>query len=358
MASWTLPYRVEAVDRDPGFYWQDLDDGPNDGSNDFFGQFINFDSEIPSSMADPHGPDPAMPTLQDGLILDHNAESTASSGVSTTEDEFDFFSCSSQVDATVPSQPGSSATAGASHEIDPRSLALASSGDFTTDKPSQVPRVSMSDPELPYVNGISLQFSPAKRVPVSQPSSPTPPNTTARKPNKFVEALSSTIRKAGKLRKTKKPIAMDRPGSPTMDNPPRALRLQHHEYGNGNDAFPPSPTGGPDHTNFVNGFCDDPFIEIPAPPPATSLRYFGSNGANTPVESPGIKPEPGTFQPEMAGQSHPASWQHQQHPHAHPHLQAHPHPHQQTHPQPHHQPPLHSHQHQQPVAVVGSAPES
>ncbi|KAM5352444.1 hypothetical protein ACJ41O_005167 [Fusarium nematophilum] len=351
MASWTLPYRVEAVDREPGFYWQELDDGPNDGSNDFFGQFINFDSDIPSSMADPHGPDPAMPTMPDGLILDHPAESTASSGVSTTEDEFDFFSCSSQVDATMPSQPGSSAAPGASHEIDPRSLTLAGSDDLATDKPPQVPRVSMSDPELPRVDGISLH-SPSKhaRVPVSQPSSPTPPNTTARKPNKFVEALSSTIRKAGKLRKPKKQIAIDRPGSPTMDNPPRALRLQHYEYGNGNDTFPPSPTGRPDNTNFVHGYCDDPFSEIHAPPPANSLRYFSINGEPTPAESPGIKPEPGSYQPEMIGQAAPATWQHQQHPqHQHPH--PHPHPHQ----QPPHQ---HQHQHQQPVAVVGPAPDS
>ncbi|RSL87047.1 hypothetical protein CEP52_015636 [Fusarium oligoseptatum] len=298
MASWTLPYRVEAVDREPGFYWQDLDDGPNDGSNDFFGQFINFDTDIPSSMADPHGPDPAVPTLP-GSIIDHHAESTASSGVSTTEDEFDFFSCSSQVDATMPSQPSSTTAPALSHEIDPRSLALASSDDFTTDRPSQVPRVSMSDPALPRVEGISLQGSPVKREPASQPSSPTPPNTNVRKPNKFVEALSSTIRKAGKLRKTKKPIVMDRSASPTMDNPPRALRLQHHEYGNGNDAFPPSPTGRPDNAHFVHGILDDPFNEIPAPPPADSLRFFSNNGLHTPVESPGIKPEHGNFPPEI-----------------------------------------------------------
>lgn len=341
MASWTLPYRVEAVDREPGFYWQDLDDGPNDGSSDFFGQFINFDTDIPSSMADPHGPDPAVPTLP-GSILDHHAESTVSSGVSTTEDEFDFFSCSSQVDATMPSQPSSSTAPTLSHEIDPRSLALASSDDFTTDKPIQVPRVSMSDPALPRVEGISLQGSPVKREPASQPSSPTPPNTNVRKPNKFVEALSSTIRKAGKLRKAKKPIVMDRSASPTMDNPPRALRLQHHEYGNGNDAFPHSPTGRPDNAHFVHGILDDPFNEIPAPPPADSLRFFSSNGLHTPVESPGVKPEHGNFPPEMAGQAHQAAWQHQQQPHPHPH--------------PHQQPPPQGHSH--PVVVAGSAPES
>ncbi|PCD35186.1 hypothetical protein AU210_007770 [Fusarium oxysporum f. sp. radicis-cucumerinum] len=304
MASWTLPYRVEAVDRDPGFYWQDIDNGPNDGSNDFFGQFLNFDGEIPSSMADPHGHNPSMPALANGLILDHPTESTASasSGVSTTEDEFDFFSCSSQVDATIPSQPASSAVASASHEVDPRSLGLASAVGLTDEKPPLVPRVSMSDPELPRVDGISLHSSPGKRVPISQPSSPTPPNTMARKPNKFVEALSSTIRKASKLRKPKKLVAMDRPDSPTMDNPPRALRLQHHEYGNGNDAFPPSPTCGPDSTNFVHGFCDDPFSEIPQPPPNNSLRFFSTNGIHTPAESPGVKTEPGLYHPDMAGQ--------------------------------------------------------
>ncbi|KAG5656348.1 hypothetical protein KAF25_004624 [Fusarium avenaceum] len=293
MASWTLPYRVEAVDRDPGFYWQDLEDGPNDGSNDFFGQFLDFDGEITSSMADHHGHGQSM------TAFDHPAESTASasSGVSTTEDELDFFSCSSQMEATVP---------GASHEIDPRSLALAGSGGLAAEKPSLVPRVSMSDPELPHVDGISLHSSPGRRAPVSQPSSPTPPSTMARKPNKFVEALSSTIRKASKLRKPKKPIAIDRPGSPTMENPPRALRLQHHDYSNGNDAFPPSPTCGPDSTNFVHGFCDDPFSEIPQQPPHNSLRFY-NNGIHTPAESPGVKVEPGLYQPDMAGQVHQAA---------------------------------------------------
>ncbi|KAM0480518.1 hypothetical protein ACHAP7_005082 [Fusarium lateritium] len=353
MASWTLPYRVEAVDRDPGFYWQDLEDGHNDGSNDFFGQFLDFDGEITSSMADHHSHGPSM------TAYDHPAESTASasSGVSTTEDELDFFSCSSQMEATVPSQPGPMTAPGASHEIDPRSLALAVSGGLAAEKSSLVPRVSMSDPELPHVDGISLHSSPGRRAPASQPSSPTPPSTMARKPNKFVEALSSTIRKASKLRKPKKPIAMDRPGSPTMDNPPRALRLQHHDYSNGNDAFPPSPTCGPDSTNFVHGFCDDPFSEIPQQPPHNSLRFY-NNGIHTPAESPGIKVEPGLYQPEMAGQVHQAAWQHQQHQHPHPH--AHPHPHPQGHVHPH----QHPHPHQQaaapghPVAVVGSAPET
>lgn len=358
MASWTLPYRVEAVDRDPGFYWQEIEDGHNnDGSADFFGQFINFDSEIPSSMADHHGHNPGMPTLADGLMLDHPSESTASasSGVSTTEDEFDLFSCSSQVDATVPSQPGSSAAPGASHDVDPRSLALADSSGLMVEKHSMVPRVSMSDPELPRVDGISLQSSPGRRVPVSQPSSPTPPNTMTRKPNKFVEALSSTIRKASKLRKPRKPIAMDRPGSPTMDNPPRALRLQHHEY-NGNDVFPPSPTTcGPDSTNFVHGFCDDPFDEIPQQHP-NNMRFFKTNGIHTPAESPGIKTEPGMYQPEMAGQ---AVWPHQQHPHPHPHPhhpQAHTHPHPHPHPHPHQQAVAGHPQHA--VPFVGPAPET
>lgn len=354
MASWTLPFRVEATDRDPGFYWQDIDDGPNDGSADFFGEFINFDNEIPSSMADPHSHNPGMPALADGLILDHPAESTASasSGVSTTEDEFDLFSCSSQVDATGPSHHGSSAAPGATQEVDPRSLALAGNDGLVMEKRSMVPRVSMSDPELPQINGISLQTSPGRRVPVSQPSSPTPPNTMTRKPNKFVEALSSTIRKASKLRKPRKSIAMDRPGSPTMDNPPRALRLQDHPY-NGNDAFPPSPTCGPDSTNFVHGFCDDPFNEIPQQPP-NNMRFFSTNGIHTPAVSPGVKTEPGLYQPEMAGQVPESSWQHQQHPHPHPHQHPHPHPH----PHPHQQTVAPGHPHQQPVAVVGSAPES
>lgn len=233
MASWTLPYRVEAVDRDPSFYWQDLDDGPND----FFGEFINFDVDAnsSSSMTNPLGHDPSLPTMPDGLLLDQPSESTISSGVSTIEDEFDFLSSSSQVGGS--GHPMSAGAGAAHHELDPRQLSLApddnnNSNNNNAIKTEGMPRISVSDPELPRVDGICLH-SPSRRMPVSQPSSPTPPSTVVapRKPNKFVEALSSTLRKAGKLRKGRSRtsasigVVEDHPGSPTMDNPPRALRI-------------------------------------------------------------------------------------------------------------------------------------
>ncbi|KAI5462429.1 hypothetical protein BGZ63DRAFT_354387 [Mariannaea sp. PMI_226] len=296
MASWTLPYRAEALDRDPSFTWQDIDDGPND----FFGEFINFDGEVTSFMTNPHGNDPSLPTMPDSFLLGQPSESTGSSGVSTVDDEFDFLPNSSQVGQIMS----------AGH----RNITMNHNG--PDGKMEGMPRVSMSDPDLPRVEGISLH-SPSKRMPVTQPSSPTPPNTVMpRKANKFVEALSSTLRKAGKLRKGRRVVAAeDRPGSPTMDNPPPALRMQGFSYGNGGDAMV-SPTTNPDNGGFIHGFCDDPFSEIPAPPPASSLRFFSTNGIHTPAESPVIA-EAGNYRNDIASQGHTGHWpvptqQHQQ----------------------------------------------
>ncbi|KAK7415366.1 hypothetical protein QQX98_005905 [Neonectria punicea] len=341
MASWTLPYRVEAVDRDPGFCWQDLDDGPNDGSNDFFGQFINFDADITSSMSNPHGDDPSLPAMPDSLLLDQPSESTASSGVSTAGDEFDFFSSSSQIGPVM-----SGASIGlATHEFDPRHLAVGSDGMHGK---VGMPRASMSETELPRLEGISLR-SPSKRMHISQPSSPTPPSTvTVRKPNKFVEALSSTIRKAGKFRKGRKAltISIDRPGSPTMENPPMALRMQPYTYAHGNGSFTPSPTTMPDSGTFVHGYCDDPFTEVPQPAPANPPHhhFFNNNGLHTPVESPGAIGEPGSYHSEAAIKREPGSWPLPVQPH-------HKHPHEQQ--QQQHRVPQ-----QHPSSATGSVPES
>lgn len=77
MAFWPLPCpRVDSFERDTSFFWQDLD-GHAEGSTDFFGQFLNFDSNdgqptnaqgIPS---DSMSPNPGlMPRLQDPRSLD------------------------------------------------------------------------------------------------------------------------------------------------------------------------------------------------------------------------------------------------------------------------------------------------
>ncbi|KAH6899891.1 hypothetical protein B0T10DRAFT_10184 [Thelonectria olida] len=313
MASWTLPYRVEAVDRDPSFYWQDVDDGPND----FFGEFINFDGDVTSSMANPHGNDPSLPTMPDPLILDQPSESTISSGVSTIEDEYDFLSSSSQVGHAMPTACVGTAT----RELDPRHLILP--GSDNVGKIDGMPRISVSDPELPRVEGISLH-SPTKRMPVSQPSSPTPPSTVVpRKSNKFVEALSSTLRKAGRLRKGRRSGAgEDRPGSPTMDNPPRALRLQAFDYEHGSEVHTSSPSGNPDHGGFIHGYFDDPFTESPVV----------------------VVAEPGSYENDMSSQGDPGTWP----------LPAQPHAQQQ-----HHVPPQELHPpHQHSIPTPGSVPES
>lgn len=304
MASWTIPYRPEAYDRDPGFYWQDLDDVNNDMPNDFLGQFVDFDGGLATTLGGDHDGNPAMAGLPESFLLDHPAGSTTSSAVSTTEDDFDFLSSSSHVGPTLSAPPPAGHH---DHQIDPQNLTLKRESSFTgaaTTQLNQYPRASMSDTDLSRLEGISL-YSPRKQAPVTQPSSPTPPNTQVRKTNKFVEALSSTIRKAGKLRKSRKPVAaaIDRPGSPTMDHPPRALRLQPHEYGGGNNDFAISPTFQPQHegnVNFVHGGCEDPFNDVPAPPPASSFRFF-SQANNTTARSPGVKTEPDTFRSELAG---------------------------------------------------------
>lgn len=326
MASWTIPYRPEAMDREHSFFWQELDGVTGDDGNDFFGQFVDFDgngtvppsSTIPAAANAQHH-DQTVPRVPEPLLLDQQQQQHPESSLgSSTADEFDFLSTSSHV----------------GHDIDPSALAVSSepsSAGFAP--PEYLGRGSISDTDLPRVEGISLS-SPAKekRVSLSQPSSPTPPNTTAtrKSTNRFLDAVQSTIRKATNRRKPRQPLPEDRPGSPMNDMPivaPRQRPRQKRGASRKDVADPVSPqhqhqqqhpypqvNGG-----FVHGSCDDPFNEAP-PLPRPPTQYFPHDGMGSPLESPGIKSEPGSFQTDYTTSQMPpdASWQqHRQHQHQH-----------------------------------------
>ncbi|KJZ79571.1 hypothetical protein HIM_01040 [Hirsutella minnesotensis 3608] len=320
MAFWTMPFRADAVDnnRDGSFYWQDMEGpgGPGDMSSDFFGQFVDFDGDAAGADGF-HGVPTSMGGHPDALFLvddQHRvSESTGSSGVSTS-DELDFLSGSSHTAPTASA---------ASHEIDPRDLAVGE--DHVLAQQLEFPdRASMSETDLSRLEGISLHSPDKNNTSTSDPASPTPPNTTARKPNKFVEALSSTIRKATTMRKSRKPLPEDRSGSPTPDQP-QPLKPPKQRRGRPRIVTQPevplSPTSQPQHdpaapNQFIAGFCDDPFnegqLQHQAPLSASAVPYYGQAGIDTPLESPGVKSEPGQFPPGIPSTIGPPPWHQQQ----------------------------------------------
>lgn len=333
MASWSEPPGLEP-DRNAGLYWQDMDgDTPNDGNNDFLGQFVDFDV-MPTASAPPQasehqhlfgqhhaGPgaahDLAMFHMPPSFLLDPHADSTTttSSGVSTA-DEFDFLSSNSQAPKTSSFFGG---------DIDPSALGLAAE----SSRLDCVPRASMSDTDLPRLEGISLA-SP-RNMPASHPSSPTPPGAAlapqGRKSNKFVEALSTTIRKATTRRKARKP-ANDCPASPTAEKPRRPLKqtksrtsLAAQRKVTAPAATRSSAHDGTATRGFVHGAVDDPFTDEQPPPlpsAAANLRCLSQDCASLPRTCPpALDDSATTYQigpPAAAGTSMPVSWdQHHRH---------------------------------------------
>ena len=322
MAFWTMPYRAEASDRDHSFFWQNVDGVAGDDSNDLFGQFVDFDDQATappsSSMTTTNegiSAGQAVPRLPESLLLDHAPESIISS---STADEFDFLSSSSHVGPT----------SSLGQDVNPSNLAA--NGGQPSNGPGRQQhdhpgRGSISDTDLPRVEGISLS-SPTKNkynTSVSQPTSPTPPNTTGRRTtNRIVEAVQSTIRKATNRRKTRKPLPENRPGSPTgSDAPLKAPRQRPRGGGRSANnknlpARPPAHQNFDGNGNFIHGACEDPFNEVPPLPPPATLRYFRQDGVSPPIVSPAIKSEPGSFHADhTTSQMAPdASWEQQPHP--------------------------------------------
>lgn len=293
-STWAQTYRFDTMDRD-AFCWQTEDPPTDDATNDFFNQFVDFDtstSMFPSStMSGPADDMTAdVPRLADTLLMDHPPESI---GSSTTPDDFDFLSSSSHVG------PGSSA----GQDIDPSALSTnAEHHPFANhhhhfDYPG---RASISDTDLPRLEGMMLT-SPtrAKHVSASQPSSPTPPNTMVRKPtNTFFENAKSTLKKVTRRKPKKEPEA-ERPGSPVDDLVPAPLNIsrQRPRKAAGSSKKPSNspPTHNPHPANFIQGACHDPFNDVPPVPQHLRCYTQGGNGVSPPMISPGVKSEPGSY---------------------------------------------------------------
>jgi hypothetical protein len=323
MALWTSSYPLEAGDRDPSFTWVDADGGAplDDGHNDIFNQFLDFeagDSRIPGSATDA---DPFLMGQQHQQHQQH-AEGSTSSGVSTADD-YDFLSNGSNIAATM-SAP--------SYEIDPHQLNLFTDGNNQVDEQNGAGAVNnqhnhaISDTELERLESISLH-SPKKGSNASNPASSAHPRTAgtagnSRKSKKFVDALSSTIRKAtnrNRGRKASSSQVQQRAVSPSLENPPMALkptrpnaRRVHTQHTPGH--LPESPplqcdTNVANH--FVNGFCEDPFNgDGISPTQPTPARYYSQGGLGTPLDSPthATMSEPNSAVPHW---HHPHNLQHQ-----------------------------------------------
>ncbi|EHK26276.1 uncharacterized protein TRIVIDRAFT_218445 [Trichoderma virens Gv29-8] len=286
MAFWTAPFRVEpTVDRDANMFWQGADGLPSDASSDLFGQFVDFDGDsiARTPVDDGRSGNSTIGSVPDSFFMNQAATGTASSVVSSA-DEFDFFS-----------------TTAANHGLDAQELAFGVAADPATGGAHQfnhLSRKSMSETELQRLENISLH-SPQKNSSVSRPPSPTPPNTSTRRPKKLVEALSSTIRKATTLgRRSRKqqqqqpPI--ERSASPTLDHPPMAIKsraARMHSIAQSSVSSvsheSPSPTSyDPGASSFIHGFCDDPFAEPPRVYHSPSMQYYNHGGMDpTPMHS-------------------------------------------------------------------------
>ncbi|KAL6878790.1 hypothetical protein J3F83DRAFT_256551 [Trichoderma novae-zelandiae] len=304
MAFWTAPFRLDpTADRESSMYGQGPDGLPSDASGDLFGQFLNFDGDCAArTPVDDScgGHSTTMGSVPDSFFLGQAAPGTASSAVSSI-DEFDFFSTSSHIGPT---------TSAASHGLDAQELAFGVAADPATSGAHQLnqlslslSRKSMSETELQRLEDISLHSPRKKKLSVSHPPSPTPPNTSTRKPKKLVEALSSTFRKATTLgRRSKKqqpppphhpPPPVDRAVSPTLDRPPMAIKSRAARMPSAGQNTvssisytTPSPTSYDNSTSaFAPVFCDDPFAEPPRIYHSPSMQFYHGGMDPTPMHS-------------------------------------------------------------------------
>ncbi|RFU77982.1 hypothetical protein TARUN_4256 [Trichoderma arundinaceum] len=310
-------------------YWQGADGLPSDASSDLFGQFVDFDGDgiARTPVDDCRSGSSTIGSVPDSFFMNHAAPGTASSVVSSA-DEFDFFSTSSRLGP---------ATSAASHGQDAPDLAFGVAAEPATGgahhQLNYLGRKSMSETELQRLEEISLH-SPQKNSSASHPPSPTPPNTT-RKPKKFVEALSSTIRKATTLgRKSRKqPPVVERAASPTLEHPPMAIKsraarmhsIAQSGVSNVSHECPSPTTYDPSTSTFITGFCDDPFAEPPRAYPSPSMQYYSHGGMDpAPMHSSNrrIKSEQHLYQAasnmiassatiDTASQAQQAGWQQQ-----------------------------------------------
>lgn len=290
MAFWTAQFRVEpTVDREANMYWQGPDGLASDASSDLFGQFMNFDGDglARTPVDDGRSGNSTIGSVPDSFFMHQAAAGTASSVVSSA-DEFDFFPTTSHHGPT---------TSAASHGLDAQELAFGVAADPATGGAHQLnylSRKSMSETELQRLEDISLH-SPQKKSSVSHPPSPTPPNTSTRKPKKLVEALSSTIRKATTLgrRSRKQQPPVERAASPTLDHPPMAIKsraARMHSIAQSSVSSvsyeSPSPTSyDPSTSSFIHGFCDDPFAEPPRAYHSPSMQYDHGGMDPPPIHS-------------------------------------------------------------------------
>ncbi|KAG6234315.1 hypothetical protein E4U26_003657 [Claviceps purpurea] len=386
MTSWTVPVRAEAVDNNthPAMYWEDMNSASPDDHADFFGQFVDFEGNTHANtfIGDEFGSMTAsMPVMTESIMLmgNHNPILDGLSSAISSGDEFDFPSSSSHV--------GAASAAG--HEVTPKDLTLSmedllpqgnqhpydlsqsqTQHQHAQQHPQQyaqqpqhhyhhhqqqqqqhqgleyLNRASMSEADLSRLQEISLHSPHRPSVAASDPSSPPPPATEVRKPKKFVDALSATLKKATKLRKGKKLTpGIVQQGSPIQEES-QSLRIPKQRgrgkvragaQGNAPVSPPmhqqPQPQQSqpqhedPANAHFVHGTYEDPFRDTSLLPPQglppqglppqglNAVYNYGHAAPSTPsVESPGVGSDlsHGQFQIDPVWHHHQQSQQQQQ----------------------------------------------
>ncbi|KAG5945503.1 hypothetical protein E4U60_005219 [Claviceps pazoutovae] len=380
MASWTVPVRAEAVDNNthPAMYWEDMNSASPDDHADFFGQFVDFEGNTHANIfiGDDFGSMTAsMPGMTESIMLmgNHNPILDGLSSAISSGDEFDFPSSSSHVDAV----------SAAGHEATPKDLTLnmedllpqgnqhpydlsqsQTQHQHAQQHPQQyaqqpqhhyhhhhhqhqqqqhqgleyLNRASMSEADLSRLQEISLHSPHRPSVAASDPSSPPPPATEVRKPKKFVDALSATLKKAKKLRKGKKSTpGIVQQGSPIQEES-ESLRIPKqrgrgkvragaqgnapvsppmHQQPQPQQSQPQPQHEDPANAHFVHGTYEDPFRDTSLLPPQglNAVYNYGHAAPSTPsVESPGVGSNlsHGQFQIDPVWHHHQQSQQQQQ----------------------------------------------
>ncbi|KAG6113624.1 hypothetical protein E4U13_003726 [Claviceps humidiphila] len=397
MTSWTVPVRAEAVDNNthPAMYWEDMNSASPDDHADFFGHFVDLEGNTHSNtfVGDEFGSMTAsMPGMTEPIMLmgNHNPILDGLSSAISSGDEFDFPSSSSHV--------GAASAAG--HEVAPKDLTLSMEDlllqanqhpydlsqsqtqhqhaqqqhqqqqyaqqpqyhyDYHHHQQQQqqhqgleyLNRASMSEADLSRLQEISLHSPHRPSVAASDPSSPPPPTTEVRKPKKFVDALSATLKKATKLRKGKKSTpGVVQQGSPIQEesqslripkqrgrgkvragaqgnapvSPPMHEQPQLQQSQSQPQTQPQPQQEDPANAHFVHGNYEDPFRDTSLLPPhlpsqglppqgLNAVYNYGHAAPSTPsVESPGVRSDlsHGQFQIDPVWHHHQQSQQQQQ----------------------------------------------
>ena len=260
-------------------------------TSDFFDQYIVLEPAADDTVSSPNDGDQSSGSSQDGGTTDSSFDPAMSDPCGS----LDMFQVASS----------SAPLAHPNMAIHPSLVDMAQYGAlFASHGPLQGAPGSISDSELLNLEGLSslTMRSPRALVPQRQhtssvPTSPTLPQTTAKKPSRL-EGIYSTIRKApGLIRKGIRSVQQREQDGGVQHQ----LHLQQNQL-----PLSPALTNPMAEMGFVNGFMDDPFTDSNGAAAANSLYAAHVKSSNSPLGTPmmGGDPRAPAANWPMAGDAH------------------------------------------------------